>query len=97
MSLRSSNRSGRTGEGKTQHISTGESDVPITTTVQGVATHPEDHLVIGTAISGQAEYLVTGDVKLQGLAAFGSVTILSPRRFLDELIQEGYRPDDPSR
>lgn len=34
---------------------------PITTYVSGVATHPGDDLVLATAISCKADYLVTGD------------------------------------
>ena len=34
---------------------------PLTAEVHGVATHPEDDLILATALSGQANYLVTGD------------------------------------
>src|SRR3989344_7875910 len=34
---------------------------PLTIKVKNVATHPEDDLTISTAVSGQANYLVTGD------------------------------------
>jgi hypothetical protein len=44
-----------------------------------VATHPEDDLILATALSGAADYLITGDSKLQKLGTFQSVTILSPR------------------
>ena len=54
----------------------------LTTAVQGVATHPEDALVLATAVSARADYLVTGDKKLQRLAAYQGVTILAPRAFL---------------
>lgn len=60
---------------------------PITVAISGVATHPEDDLVLATAVSAATDYLVTGDHKLQTLGAFGGVTILSPRRFLDLLQQ----------
>jgi uncharacterized protein len=60
---------------------------PITTTVEGVATHPEDDLVLATAVSGKCEYLVSGDKKLQALCSYQGVTILSPRAFLDLLTQ----------
>ncbi len=55
---------------------------PVTVQVQGVATHPEDDLVLATAISAKADYLVTGDANLQQLGSYESVTILSPREFL---------------
>jgi putative PIN family toxin of toxin-antitoxin system len=58
---------------------------PITVEVRGVATHPEDDLVLATAVSAQADYLVTGDTKLQRLGSYQGVTIVSPREFLDVL------------
>jgi hypothetical protein len=56
--------------------------VPITAYVYGVATHPEDDLVLATAVSAQADYLVTGDMKLQTLGSFEGVRIVSPAAFL---------------
>lgn len=55
--------------------------VPITVTVQGVATHPEDDLILATAVSAQAEYLVTGDRQLLALGQFNGVQIVTPRDF----------------
>lgn len=55
---------------------------PLTVTVQDVAAHAADDLVLATAVSAQADYLVTGDKKLQGVGTFGGVTIVSARRFL---------------
>jgi putative PIN family toxin of toxin-antitoxin system len=65
---------------------------PITVVVQGVATHPEDDLVLATALSSGADYLVTGDRKLQGLGAYEGVTILSPRQIIDLLDEQGSAP-----
>jgi putative PIN family toxin of toxin-antitoxin system len=62
--------------------------VPITEEVHNVATHPEDDLILATAISAKADYLVTGDAKLQRLAMYRGVAILSPRRFLESLTDE---------
>ena len=45
-------------------------DLPITAHVQGVATHAEDDLVLATAESAQADYLITGDKKLQRLGTY---------------------------
>jgi predicted nucleic acid-binding protein len=61
---------------------------PITASVHGIATHPEDDMILATAVSGHADYLVTGDSKLERLGKYKSVTILSPRRFLETLVQE---------
>jgi putative PIN family toxin of toxin-antitoxin system len=63
--------------------------VPVTEEVHGVVTHPEDDLILATAVSARADYLVTGDAKLQRLATYEGVAILSPRAFLDILIQAG--------
>jgi uncharacterized protein len=56
-----------------------------TTSVSGVARHPEDDLVLATAVSGRADYLVTGDKKLQQPGQFREVAIVSPRDFLTHL------------
>lgn len=57
----------------------------LTHDVRGVATHPEDDLVLATALSSQAEFLVTGDKQLLRLGAFEHVAIVSPRQFLELL------------
>jgi uncharacterized protein len=62
--------------------------VAITREVHGVATHPEDDLVLATALSAGADYLVTGDSKLQAIGAYGGITVASPREFLDILRAE---------
>lgn len=56
--------------------------VEITVTVEGVATHPEDDLILATAVSGQVDYLVTADRQLLGLGEYDGVRIVSPREFL---------------
>ena len=60
----------------------------ITARVVGIATHPEDDLFLATAVSANADYLVTGDLKLQALGTYQGVTIVSPRDFLDLLIDQ---------
>ena len=62
-----------------------ESDVvrtPIAADARGVASHPEDDLILATAVSARAEYLVTGDRQLLALQQFQGVQIVSPRDFL---------------
>ena len=61
---------------------------PLTTTVHGVASHPEDDEILATAVSAKADYLVTGDTKLQHIRAYNGVTILSPKQFLDTLTHD---------
>jgi uncharacterized protein len=55
---------------------------PLTVSVSGVATHPEDDLILATAVSARADYLVTGDRQLLALQSFQGVQIVSPREFL---------------
>lgn len=59
----------------------------ITTKVQSVATHPEDDLILATAESGRASYVVTGDHGLQNLKKFKNIKIVSPRAF-SEILQK---------
>ena len=66
-------------------ISTFATLVPITSSVHGVATHPEDDLVLATAVSAGAEYLVTRDRQLLQLASYQGITIASPTEFLQQL------------
>jgi hypothetical protein len=65
---------------------------PITVEVRKVATHPEDDVVLATALSADAEYLATGDRKLQVLGSYRTVTILPPRAFVDLLNPEDMEP-----
>lgn len=58
---------------------------PITAQVSGVATHPEDDLVLATAVSAQVDYVVTGDKRILQLGEYQGVHMLSPREFLDLL------------
>jgi putative PIN family toxin of toxin-antitoxin system len=53
--------------------------------VHGIASHPEDDLVLSAALNAGAGYLVTGDLQMQKLGRYQGVTILSPRAFLDIL------------
>ena len=55
--------------------------VPITVTVQGVASHPEDDLILATAVSAKADYLVTGDRQLLALGGYQGTQIVTPRVF----------------
>jgi putative PIN family toxin of toxin-antitoxin system len=61
---------------------------PITVAVHGIATDPEDDRILATAISAKADYLVTGDTKLQRLGTYQAVAILTPRKFVETLEHE---------
>lgn len=58
--------------------------VLITEDIHNVTTSPEDDLVLATAVSAKADYLVTGDTPL--LTKVGSpyqgITLVTPREFL---------------
>jgi len=56
---------------------------PITRAVSGIATHPEDDLILSVAVSTQADYLVTGDGPFRrAVPTYAGVTLISPREFL---------------
>jgi uncharacterized protein len=55
--------------------------ISITTPIPKIATHPEDDLVLATAESGNAEYIVTGDNQLQSLKRFKDTKIVNPKIF----------------
>ena len=55
--------------------------IPLHADVIGVATHPEDDLILATAVSAQANYLVTGDRQLLALGQHQGVQIVTPRDF----------------
>jgi uncharacterized protein len=66
--------------------------VPSIVTVAGVATHPEDDLILATALSGRAHYLVTRDEKLQEkVQEYKGVSIISPLVFLQRLREDAKR------
>lgn len=55
---------------------------PLATSVQGVATHPEDGLVLATTLSGNAQFLVTGDYKLIRLKQYHGIILVTAHEFL---------------
>ena len=55
--------------------------VRVTTPIPKAATHPEDDIVLATADSGKASYIVTGDHGLQSLGRFKTIRIVDPRTF----------------
>jgi predicted nucleic acid-binding protein len=56
--------------------------------VHGIGEDEEDDLVLSTALSGSARYLVTGDRHLQQIGSYQGLMILPPRDFLDVLVGE---------
>jgi putative PIN family toxin of toxin-antitoxin system len=62
---------------------------PISVSVTGVATHPEDDLVLATGLSAGADYLCTRDRQLLKLGTHGGMGIVGPGELLAIL-----RPDE---
>ena len=65
--------------------------VAITRNVEGIASHPEDDRVLATALSADADYLVTGDRALQVLGRHAGIQIASARDFV-EVIAAQWEP-----
>jgi putative PIN family toxin of toxin-antitoxin system len=63
--------------------------VVVTARVSGVAPDPDDDIVLATAASARADYLVTGDRALEAVVRIGDTLIVRPRAFLDALEAEG--------
>jgi putative PIN family toxin of toxin-antitoxin system len=54
----------------------------------------DDIEIIGAAIAGKADVLVTGDRELHGIKSIRKVRIMSPRAFWEELkVQQGDSPE----
>jgi predicted nucleic acid-binding protein len=53
--------------------------------VSGVTSHWQDDLVISAAVSGHADYLVTGDSTFRRVGEYRGVKIRTPAEFLIEL------------
>ena len=51
----------------------------------GVASHWQDDLVLSAAVSGNADYLVTGDAEFRRVDEYQGVKIRTPAEFLIEL------------
>ena len=62
--------------------------VPITSTLPTVSKDPDDNIVLATAESGNASYIVTGDRQLQDIKQFKNIKIVNVRTF-SEIIEDG--------
>lgn len=69
--------------------------VDLITNVSGVATHPEDDVILSTAVSAGVDFLVTGDKMLQQVGAYQGIYLVSPREFLD-VLEANARSQTPS-
>jgi putative PIN family toxin of toxin-antitoxin system len=62
---------------------------PLTVPIHAVATQPEDDLILSTAVSGRADYLVTGDGPfIRRVPTYQGIQLISPRDFLTILMEE---------
>ena len=59
--------------------------VEVLAEVRGIATTPDDDLILATAVAGEAVFLVTGDRQLRNLGGYQGVRIVGPREFMDWL------------
>jgi len=50
-----------------------------------ISTDPKDNMFLECAVSGQVEYIVSGDPHLNALESFRGIPIISPRDFLEIL------------
>lgn len=58
--------------------------IEVTTVVTGIAGHTADDLVLSAAVSGHADYLVTGDSKFRRVDEYEGVKLRTPAEFLSE-------------
>lgn len=61
---------------------------PLTDVVTGIVADPKDDPILSTALSGKAQYLVSGDRALLQMETYQGVKILTARAFLDLLVSE---------
>jgi len=64
----------------------------VTVEVSGVATHPEDDVILASALSGGADYLVTSDRRFRvRVSEYQGVRLVSPTEFLSLLSAGGHQ------
>jgi putative PIN family toxin of toxin-antitoxin system len=70
------------------YIRTYASVIPASITVEDVCRDPDDDIFLAAALSGDADYIVSGDRDLQVLDEYQHVKVLSPKAFTDLLARE---------
>lgn len=63
--------------------------------VRGVAPDPDDDHVLSTALSSEADFLVTGDNALRAIGTHETVRLVTPREFLEILETRTEDYEDP--
>ncbi|HLZ69418.1 MAG TPA: PIN domain-containing protein [Dehalococcoidia bacterium] len=66
-------------------------EVVPTTHISGVLPDPADHALLEAAITGRADYIVTGDTAVLALGRYADVAIVRPARFL-AILSGGLHP-----
>ena len=63
----------------------------VTAETHGTVTSrdPKDNKFLALAVSGQADYLITGDKDLLVLKSIGAIPIVSPAEFLAKIKETG--------
>ena len=56
--------------------------IHVTSSIEGIGTHPEDDNIAAIAIDGKADYLVTSDLHFQQAIMPNKTKIVSPKQFL---------------
>jgi len=69
--------------------------VATTVMIAGVATHPEDDVMLATALSGEAQFVVTSDHGLLRLGSYRELVIVSAAQFL-AMLPGLVQADEPS-
>jgi len=67
------------------YVKTLASVVPTIAHVMDVCRDPDDDMFLSAALSGSAEYIVSGDHDLQVLGEYQGIKVLSPRTFAELL------------
>jgi hypothetical protein len=57
-----------------------------------VPDDPDDDWIVACAIEGQANFIVSGDPHLQALKEVRGIQVLTPRRFVDEILRKRVLP-----
>lgn len=60
--------------------------IPVYKTI--ICRDAKDNMILDTALSGNADYIITGDKDLLTLHMFGNVTILTPKAFIQQFKKE---------
>jgi len=55
--------------------------------VTKICRDPDDNMILDTASGGQADFIITGDKDLLSIVTFGKIPIITPRRFLEIMME----------